>query len=147
LDGQNFTSTGSVQAANTGGVHQYNFTDPGITSLGAAVIYYRLKQVDLDGSYDYSNIVTLTIDMQKRSITLYPNPVQNSMNLLITWPQREKWQWQLVDDNGRVVKYGRYDISAGTNLVTENIGILSSGVYFMQINGPSWHKVIKVVKQ
>ena len=42
LDGRNYRSFGSVTAADSPGVHYYDFTDPNIISLGVANIYYRL---------------------------------------------------------------------------------------------------------
>lgn len=147
INGQDYQPVGSVIAANTTSIHQYNFTDPDITSLETTIVYYKLKQVDTDGSYTYSKIVTLTIDKRKGSIILYPNPVLRDMNLKIYTPQKEKLLWQLVDNNGRIIQYGRYELSPGTTVVSENISHISAGIYFMKINGLTLQKTIKVIKR
>ncbi|HKZ66217.1 MAG TPA: T9SS type A sorting domain-containing protein [Chitinophagaceae bacterium] len=40
-----------------------------------------------------------------------------------------------------------YDLSAGSTAVSIDIPDLSSGIYFMQLNGPILQQVIKVIKQ
>lgn len=147
IDGQNFQQVGVVVAANTTGLHSYNLTDPNITSLETVIVYYRLKQVDMGEKYTYSEIVTLAIDKKKGSVTLYPNPVLTEMNLRVYTPQKEKLQWQLIDNNGRLIQHGQYELSPGITVVSENIGRLSPGVYFMKISGLALQKMIKVIKK
>ena len=147
INGSNYKSIGSVAAANTPGIHQYNFTDADIVSLGAPVIHYRLKQTDIDGRSTYSNIVSLAIDNSNSFVMLYPNPVKNKISLTINVSQKEKMLWQLVDNTGRTVKRGMYDLSAGSTAVSIDIPGLSSGIYFMQLNGTTLQKIIKVIKQ
>lgn len=146
-DNNGYKAIGSVTAANAPGIHHYSFTDVDIVSLGTPVIHYRLKQTDIDGRYTYSNIVTLAIDNKKSFVMLYPNPVKNKINLTINVPQKEKMQWQLVDNAGRTIKQGMYDLSAGSTAVTIDIPNLSSGIYFMRLNGSTLQQVIKVIKQ
>ncbi len=147
LDGQVFVKVGSVTATNSGGIHQYHYTDPGITSLQTSVVYYRLRQVDIDGSFVYSQIVSLEIAKKKGSIVLYPNPVESTMHLSIYLPQQQKLEWQLTDNAGRLIRYGNYELSSGQSQVSENIGSLSKGVYLLHIRGNTIQKVIKVIKQ
>lgn len=147
LDGQSYRSIGSVTAVNAVGIHHYNFTDPNIVVFETAIVYYRLKQIDADGSYTYSQVVTLALPLKKPSIVLYPNPVLREMNLRIYTPQQEKLQWQLIDNNGRIIQYGRYELSPGSTVVAEDISRVSAGVYFMKIEGKNLQKVIKVIKR
>ncbi len=57
FDGSNFTYIGEVAGSGTTDVaQQYSYRDEGITSFGAEEIYYRLRQVDFDGSYEYTPI-------------------------------------------------------------------------------------------
>ena len=83
LDGNNYYQVGTIVAANMTGINHYSFTDPDITSLGVSIVYYRLRQVDLDGNFDYSDIVALSIENKKLTISLYPNPVSTQINLTI----------------------------------------------------------------
>jgi ELWxxDGT repeat protein len=146
-DGRSYNAIGSVAATNQPGTHQYNYTDQNIKSLGAPVIYFRLKQIDIDGHYTYSNIVRLALDNLQTFVMLYPNPVKNNINLTINADQKEKLQWQLMDNTGRLIKKGRYEISEGSTAVSINMDNLSSGIYFMKLNGSIFQQTIKVVKQ
>ena len=147
-DANNFIMVGAVPAANSPGNHRYNFTDPGITSLGSGFIYYRLKQTDIDGKYTYSNVVTLPIDNSKITVRLFPNPVTNEINLAITSSQQQKLQWRLLDNTGRMIRYGHYNISPGITAISEDISSSATGVYFLQLtNGKDLQQVIRLVKQ
>lgn len=65
---------------------QYKFKDD-ISRLAERpeVIYYRLKQYDLDGRYDYSDIITVQVECEEvLAISGYPNPVINDFNIEVT---------------------------------------------------------------
>jgi trimeric autotransporter adhesin len=147
IDGRNYKTIGSVAAANSPGIHYYDFTDINITSLGLTTIYYRLRQTDIDGRYTYSNIVVLSIVNNKFVVRLYPNPAKDRLNMTINISQTEKLQWQLLDHTGRVIKNGAYNLSGGSTAVSIDLAGLSSGIYLMQLNGPTLQQVIKVIKQ
>ena len=148
LDGNSYFQVGTIIAANRAGINQYSFTDPGITLLGVSIVYYRLKQVDLDGKYKYSGIVPISVEDKRLTIQLYPNPVSNQVNLNITSYQSQKLQWRLIDNAGRLIKGGHYTISQGLNVITEDASLLSSGVYYLQLfNGGEIQQSIKVMKQ
>jgi len=146
-DGRNFSSIGSVAAANTPGVHYYDLTDANIIAMGVNNIYYRLKQMDIDGRYSYSNIIVLSVDNQQSVVMLYPNPVKNRINMTINISQSEKLQWQLIDNTGRTIKKGDYTLSAGSTAVSIDATSLRAGIYYMQLKGSSLQQVIKIMKQ
>ncbi len=149
IDALNYSSIATVLARNSAGVNQYTYPDPNIVSLGAPVVYYRLKLVDLDGTFKYSNIVAIPIENNKATIRLYPNPVTNNViNLTITTSQDEKFYWRFTDNIGRMIKAGAYSVSPGINYISEQIGFVSTGVYYMQLyNGNDLQQVIKVMKE
>jgi hypothetical protein len=64
-DGRNYTTVGNVAAFNQPGIHNYNYTD-NIAALAVPIVYYRLKQKDIDGRFTYSGIVVLSIDNSKQ---------------------------------------------------------------------------------
>jgi hypothetical protein len=55
------------------GVNQYSFID---TVAVAGTVYYRIRQTDLDGSYSYSRIISLT-GTEGAPLMAYPNPVSD----------------------------------------------------------------------
>lgn len=59
--------------ATSGGGAQYSFTDP-LAAIGT--VYYRIRQTDLDGTYSYSKVVSVSAPEYKM-FRAYPNPVGN----------------------------------------------------------------------
>jgi hypothetical protein len=74
-----FQYLGTVQSTGTGSVGDYNFTDNTVANQ-AGNHYYRLKMVDLDGSYTFSRYVSAKITAEN-ALVLYPNPVREKINI------------------------------------------------------------------
>jgi ELWxxDGT repeat protein len=146
-DGRHFSAVGNVNAANESGIHYYNYIDGNIKSLGTSIIYYRLRQVDADSKSTYSRVVALTLDKQKSFVMLYPNPVRNDINLTITLAKKDKINWLLTDNNGRVVKNGYYELGTGSSAVVIDGESLSAGYYLLRLNSELLQQTIKIVKQ
>lgn len=147
VDGNKYVQVGYVNAANSTGVHSYAFKDASVSSLGAPRVYYRLKEVDINGKYIYSRVVMLSIDRKTDFLTIYPNPVQRDINLTITLTAKTRLNWQLVDYSGRVLKNGIYDLSAGSTSVSIEAVNLRPGTYLLQVKGDGMQQVLKVIKQ
>jgi hypothetical protein len=78
---------------------------------------------------------------------LYPNPVRKDINITITLPRRDKLNWQLTDNNGKVIKNGYYDLGAGSTAVVIEGNNLSAGNYFLQLSGETLKQTIQFNKQ
>lgn len=95
--------------------------------------YYRIKQIDSDGKFVYSNISALNYDIESQRFTIYPNPVSNILHLKNT-SQKNDSEFQIFDSKGKIVMSGKgYDI---------NISNLPSGVYSIK-SGLNVTKFIK----
>ena len=79
-NGASFQSIGQVPGhGTTTEPNEYSFTHE---RPGPGTHYYRLRQVDFDGSHSYSHIVSVAFQPQKTEhITLYPNPVGEQLTL------------------------------------------------------------------
>ncbi len=144
-DGFNYTTAGNVSSANVPGIHQYHFTDASITSLGVATVYYRLKQVDIGGEFNYSHVVPLTLD-NTSSVSLYPNPVSNKATIYITSSKPEQLDIRIIDNIGRVVKQQQSKITAGNTSLSIDVKHLSKGVYYLDIKGITINKQFSFIK-
>jgi len=118
-DGRTFTAIGSVTAA-----HQktYSFTD---AQPASDYTYYRLRIVEMDGSYKLSYIVSLKSKLSL-NITLSPNPVRNV--LMIQHPKvATDGHIQIVSADGRLIK----DLRLPANAVISNVDMsgFASGLY------------------
>lgn len=118
-DGRTFTAVGSVPATHQ---KSYSFTD---AQTASDYTYYRLKMVDIDGSYKLSFIISLKSKLSL-SISLSPNPVKNA--LLIQHPKSgTEGRIQIVNANGQLIKDLRLPASAV--LTTVDMTGLATGLY------------------
>jgi ELWxxDGT repeat protein len=142
----NYVAVGHVKSANTPGIHNYVLTDANIAALGTEVINYRLKQKDIDGRFTYSKVVTLTFK-NKSTLTLYPNPAANQINLAITAKRKENLDYRIFDNAGRILIHQTSQVLTGTNSFAVDITKLSAGVYYLKLNSNSLDGLLQFVKR
>ena len=128
----NYTPVYAVSAYNTPGTHQYYFTDAGIDALHAAVVYYRVKQVDIDGHFIYSHIVALS-PASKNIVLLYPNPATDKVSLLLTVNKAQQLQYRIIDNTGRILAEKKQNLVNGSNLLTIDVSNLAKGIYWIEL--------------
>ncbi|MFN7313851.1 MAG: fibronectin type III domain-containing protein [Bacteroidota bacterium] len=143
LDGNTFNKVGQIEGAvNSNVLMKYSFNDD-ISDISQGYVYYRVKQVDLDGSTSTTEIKSVLIGQdasQMLSISAYPNPFSNVLQV----------QYPAADANGELIlfdKEGRTLYSFPTEKdggeLTLDTSSLLPGIYFIRVNNL---KVIKVVK-
>ena len=132
-ENSDFVLIGSVEGKGTTTEQQeYSYIDRNVTT---GKYYYRLKQIDFDGSFDYSDVVE--VDASPVSFSLeqnYPNPFNPSTKITYSIPQKSFVTLKVFDPLGRIVaelvseekEAGRYEINFEANNH-------SSGVYFYKI--------------
>ncbi len=104
-DSYRFTEIGQVQGAGDSNTPQdYSFTD---TRPHSGKNYYRLKQVDFDGKYTYSKVVSVNFG-KTGGLLLSPMPTSNELNVTLDKPIVEDGQWQVLDISGRVLRTGMF---------------------------------------
>ncbi|GAB3529372.1 hypothetical protein GCM10027443_08550 [Pontibacter brevis] len=129
-DGISFTQIARVNSVGTTGTRtNYSFTDKSTLS---GTLYYRLRQVDVDGSFALMPVRVVTLkSAQKPVLTLYPNPAQGSnVNLRVQGlPQGEEATLLVTDMMGKNVLEQRLQ-SEGA-VLTKNE--LSAGTYLVRV--------------
>lgn len=94
--------------------------------------YYRLKIVDQNQQYKFSNIITIHGNEEASLIGLYPNPANNSIEININ---SNKYQTLLISDSyGRAVTRLELSPSASENLILD-VQSFSNGIYFLSLLG------------
>ncbi len=142
-DGLTFTPLDSVNAKSTMGSNTYSFTD---VSIKSGVTYYRLKMIDRDGKFTYSNVVSLRLN-QSISIGISSNPVSNIANLSFTASVAGKYTIQIVDMAGKVIHQIGANVVVGSNKLTFDTHGYSKGEYILTLaNSEGMKASIKFIK-
>ncbi len=128
-DGENFEAIGSVPGQGTTSVTtSYTLTDHQPLE---GVNYYRLRQVDNDGTGSYSSVITLRADAVGIS-PAYPNPTSNTVSLTVnTQSTSDQVSVQLINLLGQVVRTYQENFSLSTSL-TVPTSDLAPGQYLMR---------------
>ena len=137
IDGNNFKQIAFVKATGSNNLFDYDFTDKDAISQQSTILYYRLKIIDKDGSFKYSNNVTVTLPVTKATITVTPNPVRNNLTANIVSPITANVLIKVLDNTGRVILQKTFFVKKGFNNFQQDISNLSSGLYYfdMSTNG------------
>ncbi|MEL6591915.1 MAG: T9SS type A sorting domain-containing protein, partial [Bacteroidota bacterium] len=99
VDARMFTEIGQVAASTkSSATHSYRFFD-GDPLRGTT--YYRLRQIDFDGSSTYSDVVRVERNADEPLIAFFPNPADDFLQLQLKFPRTSSIQYQLIDQQGR----------------------------------------------
>jgi hypothetical protein len=94
------------------------------------VNYYRLKQTDINGSFSYSNTISLSRDYMESSVSeLFPNPTSTDINFEFNAQKATEIEVQLLDNSGRLVNKYMYHAVAGKNILSLDLNNVSRGLY------------------
>lgn len=134
-DGRSFTTVGIVATKALNGNSTQTINYEFIDNQPYSQTFYRLKQVDIDGRYSYSN--TIELKSQIAALSIYPNPASGSIHIETS---KKITAINILEITGKSVKKlfpssnGNYDISS-----------LSPGVYFFEINSEDGKETVKVL--
>ncbi|MVN76587.1 hypothetical protein GO988_09655 [Hymenobacter sp. HMF4947] len=151
LDGTSFTKVGQVAAQGNSVTNTtYTFTDAGIGTRTSAPVYYRLQQVDLDGTATYSPVRTVSFTQAAVALSLYPNPAQRTTQLdLSQLPSAATYQVLVLDAVGRQV----LSTTLGGGLPQPlDVQALPTGTYQVLVtgtlaNGSALRQVLRLTKE
>ncbi|MBP9548694.1 MAG: T9SS type A sorting domain-containing protein [Chitinophagales bacterium] len=132
IDGISFNSIGEVSAQGySSTMHQYVFYD---YNPLAGVQYYRLRMLDFDGTFKFSNIISIDADGSGvHAILIYPNPVQNNLHLEIISSADTKVVLRIYDVLSKLVYENIQSIQPGKNSMDINTTSFSKGTYQIAI--------------
>lgn len=144
-DAANFESIGEVAAAgNSNTTRHYEFTD---TRPQGGYNYYRLQQVDRDGSTELSNVVVVNIAEASWTIKLAPNPVSDVLQVQLQSPQESACEWRIMDIHGRVLAQQQAQLAAGPQQISISCKDLAAGLYILSILRDQEVRTLRFVKE
>lgn len=137
-DGRSFTRIGQISSH---GKDTYTFSDDAPLAEG----YYRIKNVDNDGSFKYSTIARIAGGKSSIVLRAFPQPVASLLTLQHP-PIEGKTIVSIANAEGRVVK--SVQPATGSMQTYVDMSTLAKGMYFIRISGENGQtETLKVLKQ
>jgi hypothetical protein len=143
-NGSDWTTIGFIHGnGSTNEVSNYEFVDNGnlrgFENLLGLNLYYRLKQIDYDGNFEYSNIIQLaTRNSQPVTARISPNPATDHFTI----ETNEPMSIQIINAQGQIIK--EYNVENGQQI---NIKDLPSGIYYVSMLSNGSRTVQKLIKR
>lgn len=149
FDKENWFTLGFVEGGGTTtNLNYYSFTDNEIPS---EIQYYRLKQLDFNGSFEYSKVIEVNSDLTITSYQLfqnYPNPFNSLTIIDYQVPVKSQINISIYDTKGeKILELVNEEKEKGIYTTTlENVK-LPSGIYFVRmITSTGYSAVIKITQ-
>ncbi|HZW37999.1 MAG: T9SS type A sorting domain-containing protein [Syntrophothermus sp.] len=149
-DNKNFVVTGTLSGkGTTTQVTKYSYTD----KVNAGKYYYRLKQIDFNGSFEYSKTIEVDFSVPQDFVLSqnYPNPFNPSTTLSFGLPVQSNVTFAVYNAAGELVKtISQGTLQAGTHTFSFDASNLTTGIYFYNlsaqgIDGSEFSKTAKML--
>ncbi|WP_166437259.1 T9SS type A sorting domain-containing protein [Niastella caeni] len=131
-NGRTYDSVGRVQAGSNIS-NTYTFTENNTN----AISYYRLKQVDISGTYMYSSVVTLKNTGSSREMTVYPAQATSTVQYVISNNAQATATLQVFNLAGQSVMSQKEVLQQGVNIRSLNVSQLATGTYILKLQVPA----------
>ncbi len=132
-----FVKVGEVRAQNTHAQSDYTFTDR--TALEGTSYTYRLKMVDLDGTFSYSKVI-LADRLMTESFKIYPTLVKQGQMINVLSNDIGMGEAALVDATGKLIR--TYKLSGRLTIPTDD---LKHGIYILKVTGEKKNSVLQKI--
>ncbi len=141
LDGKHFEAIGQVAGQGTTDIIQsYSFTDAQALDKKC---YYRLQQVDFNGTTAYSKLVYVSGVSASSLVKLYPNPSVDQLNISFEQAYSHVLV-SVISLTGVLVQQEKY---TDTQQMSMNVSALPAGSYVLKLTTPSGQQAHRFVKQ
>lgn len=131
---------------NSNSPKEYRYSDKELF-VGGSKFQYRLKQIDTDGSFEYSDVVEVeVVPVQYELSQNYPNPFNPSTTIRFSLPQATQLKINLYNMLGEqitTIADGMFE--AGYHKVTFNASSLPSGTYIYRLESSEFVQVKKMI--
>lgn len=146
MNGRDFAKLDWVKGqGNASSAIDYNYTDK--VSLNTQY-YYRLKQIDYDGRYSFSDVRTV-ISKDDQGVILHdisPNPISGALaRVKVSANADEQLSFNVFDALGQLVVEQTISVTGGTNTYNLDVESLANGSYFVKLSGSNHASYKKIV--
>jgi hypothetical protein len=148
LDSKSFETIGHVKGnGTTTEKNDYSYTDNTLKTSG--MVYYRLKQIDLDGTVSYSTLLEVDFSALPSEFSLsqnYPNPFNPSTTIKFALPKQAAVTLKIYDALGSEVEtVVNQTMDAGYHRIEWNAGKYASGMYIYRLTADNYTSVKKMM--
>jgi parallel beta-helix repeat protein len=152
IDNINYSAVGRVRSNGISSRSiNYQFVDENVAqNTGSTTVFYRLRAVDVDGSFSISPIrrVSFLQDLGKGAVVAYPNPFTQTVNIAIESQLITSGDIIVYDIYGRLVAQQSINLIEGTNTVElKQLQSTDAGVYFVKIVDASGERTLRIIKE
>lgn len=112
--------------------------------------YYRIKQVDADGKFQYSDVARVKVTIEKTGVTVLANPFVNNITVDFLSKSKQFVNVRLSDISGKTIATEKWQINSGsTRLRFDNVSNLQRGMYIFTVTDENSNVIYnnKLVKQ
>ena len=142
-DGVNFITIKNIEAKGGNSKETaYSFDDHEVK----AVQYYRLKYVDANGQFAYSNILRADRGDVTNTKVLFSNRITTMLALRIIDMDANDLSIKIIDNSGREIKKQRVKINPGENSFNISTGSIPSGFYYLMLSADNYKRTFSFVK-
>ncbi len=135
-----FVTIGRVEAdAVVRSVHGYSFVDE---QARPGKNYYRIKQVDIDGQFQYSSIRTVSFKQSDLLVDAWPNPANETL-MVDLFGIHAGGRISMVDLSGRVIYHEAFDAVQTRREI--DLDLFAEGIYTLLVESGELHHVQKIV--
>lgn len=135
-DGDVFKSIQRVEGFGVGSTTEtryYSYLDGEVCK---GIVYYRLKQVDIDGHFSYSDVIAVNCNKSNTDVAVYPNPANFSITYTFFEETDGNVTMEVLDMVGKIVLQETHDVKRGYNTIESSVNNLSTGVYYLKLIRP-----------
>jgi hypothetical protein len=145
LDGRNFQKLGFVESkvGTTLRRQNYSFLD---TKAVSGTRYYRLKQIDFDGKFEYSAIRAVSLDGDNGVAAAYPNPFDDVVTVRLTGTESRQVKAVLMDAMGKVI-LETVEETAGNSISVNTARVTTRGMYVLHVLDNGTRHTFKLMKR
>ena len=138
FDGTNYSTAAMIFAAESysGSQQTYQYKDNAAALKNKYIVYYRIKQVDKDGTATYSKVIAVKLKAETiDAFQVAPNPFIESMTVKVASTESGLAITTIMNASGQTVSSTQTNVTKGTNDVKiSNLHSLSKGMYIVQVS-------------
>jgi len=139
-DAVNYTTIGNVAGRNRNERAYYQYADP----FTAGTVYYRLRMIDIDGTYTFSRIIVIASAVDGSGL-LVKNPAKNVITIYNRSKIAGPFNYTLFNENGQVVLKGIVTMPVNSAASIDLPAQINTGAYYLELSNTQIKTTRKII--